>query len=320
MTLAHPATAEFQDAVVAGLSSHPKTLPCRFFYDRHGSILFEEICELPEYYVTRTEDQILRASTGAIVSQLPAEVELVELGSGSSRKTRRLIEALLSRQRGLRYVPVDISESMLRQTSTALQERYPRLSVAPLALEYGAALEQLPETRRGPMLLLFLGSNLGNFRPEDAERFLRSIRAVLEPEDHLLLGLDLRKDPAVLNAAYDDAAGVTAQFNLNLLRRMQRELDAELDLASFRHRAFYQAEAGRVEMHLVSQRHQQLRIAGRVFELEAGETIHTENSHKYTLPQIRELAAATGFRLQEYWQDEREYFSVNLLAPDREAA
>jgi dimethylhistidine N-methyltransferase len=317
MTLAQTATApDLLEAVIAGLSAQPKSLPCRFFYDRQGSILFEEICELPEYYVTRTEDEILRCSAAGLAARIPAEVELVELGSGSSRKTRRLIEALLSRQRALRYVPIDISEAMLRETSATLQQRYPRLSVSPLPLEYSEALRRLPETRRGPMLLLFLGSNLGNFQPVEALRFLRSIRSAMEPEDHLLLGLDLQKDPAVLNAAYDDAAGVTARFNLNILRRLQRELGAELDLTGFRHRAFYHQPAGRVEMHLVSQRDQEICVAGRVFPLAADETIHTENSHKYTLPQIRELAREAGFRLVECRRDERDYFSVNLLAPE----
>jgi len=304
---------DFAAAVHAGLEANPKTLPCRYFYDAEGSDLFEQICALPEYYVTRTEDAILRERAREIVAALPPGTELVELGSGSSTKTRRLIEALLAQQSDLRYVPVDISASMLRQTARELTAAYPRLSVSPLALEYDAALERLPRERRGPMLVLFLGSNLGNFEPDAAARFLRRIREACESEDRLLLGLDLQKDAAVLNRAYDDAQGVTARFNLNLLRRINRELDGDFHLPSFRHRAFYRHALGRVEMHLVSERRQRVRVAGRSFELEAGESLHTENSHKYDPKRIPELAAQAGFSVEREWQDESAYFSVNLL-------
>lgn len=313
--LADAASAELAAPVLAGLGSTPKTLPCRFFYDPEGSDLFEQICELPEYYVTRTEDEILRTRSREIVAALPAQVDLVELGSGSSRKTRRLIEALLDRQRTLRYLPIDISETMLRETARTLSGDYPRLAVDPLPLEYGAALQRLPGKRRGPMLVLFLGGNLGNFDPPAAVAFLRQIAAAMQPEDTLLLGLDLHKDPAVLNAAYDDAQGVTARFNLNLLRRLNRELGADFDLGAFRHRAFYNLEEGCVEMHLVSLREQQVTVAGESFRFRAGESIHTENSYKYTFAQIHSLAHAAGLSLRQRWTDDRTYFSVNLLAP-----
>lgn len=307
--------AELAAAVHAGLTATPKTLPCRFFYDPEGSDLFEQICELPEYYVTRTEDEILRSRAGEIVAALPGQVDLVELGSGSSRKTRRLIEALLERQRTLRYLPIDISESMLRETAHTLSRDYPRLAVDPLPLEYGAALERLPRKRRGPMLVLFLGGNLGNFDPSAAIGFLRQITAAMQPEDGLLLGLDLHKETTVLNAAYDDRQGVTARFNLNLLRRLNRELGTDFDLDAFRHRAFYNEEEGRVEMHLVSLRDQEVTVAGEPVTFRAGETIHTENSYKYTFAQIQALAHAAGFSLRRQWTDEQDYFSVNLLSP-----
>lgn len=308
-------SAELAAAVHQGLAATPKTLPCRFFYDQEGSALFEEICELPEYYVTRTEDEILRSRAAEIVAALPERVDLVELGSGSSRKTRRIIEALLARRPSLRYLPIDISATMLRETAHTLSRDYPRLEVEPLALEYGAALERLSGKRQGPMLVLFLGGNLGNFDPTAAIGFLRQIAAAMEPGDGLLLGLDLHKEASILNAAYDDSQGVTARFNLNLLRRLNRELDADFQLDAFRHRAFYNEGEGRVEMHLVSLHDQWVTIAGQSVLFRAGETIHTENSHKYTRAQIQSLAHASGFSLQRWWTDERAYFSVNLLTP-----
>jgi dimethylhistidine N-methyltransferase len=306
---------EFLEAVEAGLGSTPKTLPCRYFYDLEGSLLFEEICDLPEYYVTRTEDRILRERAGEIAGALEQTVDLVELGSGSSRKTRLLIHALLRKQEALRYVPVDISAEMLAQTAEALAREYPRLTVEPLVGEYAEAMARLRAERQGPMLVLFLGSNLGNFRPEEAVEFLRRIRAMMASDDRLLLGLDLRKDRAVLEAAYDDAAGVTARFNLNLLRRINRELGGAFDLDSFTHRAVFNEEEGRVEMHLVSTRAQGVRVAGRSYRFEAGETIHTENSYKYTLPQVRALAGEAGLALEQTWRDEDRLFSLNFLRP-----
>lgn len=316
--LTYPTTSvldtDFLAAVHAGLGSTPKTLPCRYFYDRTGSLLFEEICGLPEYYLTRTEDRILHEREGEIVACLPSPVEVIELGSGSSRKTRRLLEALLRRQPQLRYTPVDISASMLRETAVALQEAYPRLTVSPLAAEYGEALTRLRAPSGTPRLILFLGSNLGNFDPEESTRFLRGIRGLMQEGDCALIGLDLQKDRAVLEAAYDDAQGITAAFNRNLLRRINRELGGDFDYGSFRHRALYNADAGRVEMHLESTRPQEVTIQGRRYPFREGETIHTENSYKFTRPGIRSLAARAGLLLARTWTDEQEWFSVNLLA------
>ena len=307
--------AEFLAAVRSGLGARPKTLPCRYFYDLEGSLLFEEICELPEYYLTRAEDRILRERAGEIAAALPRVEELIELGSGSSRKTRRLLTAFLRRRPSLRSLPVDISREMLLQTAAALSREYPRLGITPVAGEYGDAMARLPGERKGPGLVLFLGSNLGNFDPDEAARFLRRIRGTMGGEDFALLGLDLQKDTAVLEAAYDDAAGVTARFNMNLLERINRELGGDFDLAAWEHRAVYDAARGRIEMHLVSRRSQLATVAGETYRFEAGETIHTESSYKYSLDGIRDLAAAAGLRLNRTWQDEDGLFSLNLLEP-----
>ena len=261
--------AEFLDAVLTGLNNRPKTLPCRFFYDETGSLLFEQICELPEYYLTRTEDCLLRERAEEIAAAAPV-AELVELGSGNSRKTRRLIEALLQRRPSLRYVPVDICGEMLHETAARLTREYPHMEIAPIAAEYFTAFRELRARHGGARLLLFLGSNLGNFDLEGAARFLRSLRTTLREGDHALVNLDLRKSPEVLEAAYDDAAGVTARFNLNLLERINRELAGEFNLETFQHRAVYNEPEGRVEMHLVSQYTQTVMVAGQPCELQQG--------------------------------------------------
>jgi L-histidine Nalpha-methyltransferase len=305
-------------AVRSGLARVPKTLPCRFFYDLEGSRLFDRICELPEYYLTRTEDQILRDHASEMVAMLPPGLEIAELGSGSASKTRRILEAALQRQPTLRYVPIDISAEMLAHTASDLSCRYAGLRVDPLAGEYSEALPRLRHSGDAPMLLLFLGSNLGNFTPEEAVPFLAGLRRVMRPGDRLLMGLDLRKDPRLLEAAYDDVAGVTAEFNLNLLRRINRELGADFDLASFTHRAVYNREEGRVEMYLVSERAQTVTVAGQSYPFAAGEALHTENSYKYTLPQICDLSARAGLDLARTWTDPQQWFSVNLFAPATE--
>jgi L-histidine Nalpha-methyltransferase len=302
-------------AVHAGLSAPRKTLPCRFFYDREGSELFEEICALPEYYLTRTEDRILREQAAAVAAAAGGCAEIVELGSGTAVKTRTLLSAFLRRRAELRYVPVDISGEMLERTAEALREEFPSLQVLPLAAEYGEALDRLGGGRERARLFLFLGSNLGNFETGEAVRFLRRVRAVLGAEDRLLMGLDLRKDPALLHAAYNDSRGVTARFNLNLLRRINRELGADFDLEAWEHHAPYDADRGRVEMHLVSRREQTVRIGRREYRFRNGETIHTENSCKYSPEGIRDLGRAADLRLDRSWQDGDRLFSVNLFSP-----
>lgn len=305
--------AQLLAAVREGLARSQKALPSRFFYDVEGSRLFEEICELPEYYLTRAEEQILADHADDIAAGFPPDLTVIELGSGSARKTRLLLDALLRAGRRIRYVPVDISEEMLDETVCALSRDYPGIDIEPITAEYGVALERLRSGGSVARLVLFLGSNLGNFTPQEATGFLRQMRGTMSPGDHALLGLDLRKDPSVLLAAYDDAQGVTARFNLNLLRRINRELNADFDTGAFTHRAVYNDNEGRIEMHLVSRVKQTVTVAGEVYRFEAGESIHTENSYKYSREQIEGLAASADMGLERSWLDREQQFSANLL-------
>lgn len=309
--------AAFIEDARAGLTSVPKTLPPRCFYDAKGSRLFEEICGLPEYYLTRAEFEILRAHADEAAEQFQEPAALVELGSGSSVKTRLLIEAFLRQHGALRYVPIDISSSALEESSAALRQEYPRLEIQPVTGEYAVGFQQLAAETDRPKLILFLGSNIGNMNPQEAQAFLRRMRGCMSSRDRALVGIDLRKSRAVLEAAYDDAAGVTAQFNMNLLERINRELGGNFNLDMFAHRAFYNAAEGRVEMHLVSLQAQRVQIeaAGIEVGFEAGETIHTENSYKFTLEQIDALAEASGFAVEARRFDSGRRFSLNRLAP-----
>jgi L-histidine N-alpha-methyltransferase len=306
----------FARAVRAGLSSSPKLLPCRYFYDARGSELFEKICQLPEYYLTRAEQEILQARASEIVAALPAVVDLVELGSGSAEKTRLLIAALLNRQASLRYIPIDISGAALEKSSRRLLADYPTLDIHAVAAEYREGLQELERPAERSRLLLWLGSNVGNYHREEAARFLQQVRLLLGPTDRLLLGVDLRKDRVVLERAYDDAAGVTAQFNLNLLHRINRELSGQFRLEDFRHRAIYREVPGRIEMHLISNKCQKVAIDRLHLQVEfaEGESIHTENSYKYSLAEIETLATQAGFELVAQWFDGQRLFSTNLLA------
>jgi L-histidine Nalpha-methyltransferase len=304
-----------------GLTARPKVLPCRFFYDEEGSRIFEEICALPEYYVTRAEDEILARHAAEIVAGMPRVSELVELGSGSAKKTRRLIAALLAGSNEgaprLRYVPIDISPSALSESARALSAEFPRLGIDPIECEYGEGLRALRRSRRGPRLVLWLGSNVGNFDRSEAARFLLEVRAALEPEDRLLIGIDRRKSKAILEPAYDDAAGVTARFNLNLLKRIDAELGGSFGLAAFRHVALYDEVEGRIEMHLESQRETVVRVEALdlAVHFARGERIHTENSYKYSDLEIEELARASSMRVEARWLDSRAYFASCLFAP-----
>jgi L-histidine N-alpha-methyltransferase len=309
--------AAFARDVRAGLTATPKYLSCCYFYDRDGSQLFEEICVLPEYYLTRAEREILQTSADELVSRLPAEVRIVEFGSGSSSKTRHLLSALLRRQRKLHYVPIDICSIILQETSLALLREFPDLQITALAMEYHDGLRHLKVMEKQPQLILWLGSNVGNFHRPEAATFLRDVRALMAAEDRLLMGVDLRKDRAILEPAYDDAAGVTAEFNLNILARINRELKGDFDLDTFRHRAIYNEEAGRIEMYLVSTRRQSVAVRALELTVEFGEAeaIHTENSYKYSLAEIDALGSAAGFRISEQWFDSQRRFCLSLLAP-----
>ena len=308
----------FADDVRAGLSARPKTLPPKYFYDELGSALFEAICLLPEYYLTRAEAEILKDRAQEIVDGVTPS-HLVELGSGSAIKTRYLIQAGLRGRAGLSYSAIDISETVLESTADALRAQYPALTVHSHQGEYYEGLRKLASSAQpgahGRTLALFLGSNIGNFDPPEALRFLRAIRAVLAPEDALLLGTDLKKDQAELLAAYDDPIGLTGAFNLNILARINRELGGRFDPRSFEHRAVYDEPAGRVEMHLVSRLEQRVPIEAIALSVNfaAGETIHTESSYKFSPADVARMASETGFRLEHSWTDSGTRFACNLL-------
>jgi L-histidine N-alpha-methyltransferase len=302
----------FAQAVRRGLSGRPKTLPCQFFYDAIGSQIFEKICALPEYYPTRTEDAILRESAGAMVAGFERAPAMVELGSGSSTKTRRLIGAGLARYGELHYLPIDISPTILEESAEFLVREFPRLRVTGYAADYRVALDRMAGRLRRPKLLVFLGSSVGNYEPDNAVDLLRHVAGAMGPCDRFLLGTDLDKDRATLEAAYDDAKGVTAMFNRNLLVRINRELGGDFAPERFAHEARYRPEWRRVEMHLVSRGKQTVRIpgAGLTVRFADGESIHTENSHKYTAEDLANLAARAGFVEESAWTDRQGRFRV----------
>jgi len=306
-----PGEENFRDAVLAGLGRAQKTLPCKFFYDARGSALFEQICEVPEYYLTRTEIAILEEYSDAIAKHLGAHCRLVELGSGSSRKVRILLEAL---EAPAAYVPVDISRDYLRSAAAGLSADFPELPVVAVCADYTRAfpLPPLPGSA-GKRVGFFPGSTIGNFEPEAVVRFLAHCAELLGPEGEMLIGADLKKDPAILNAAYNDRAGINAAFNLNLLERVNRELDGDIDIDQFEHLAFYNPDEGRMELYLKSLADQNASIAGTRFRFTEGELIHTENSYKYAIPEFRALAARAGFAAVHSWTDRNALFSVHYF-------
>ena len=298
----------------SGLASQPRRLPCKLFYDAEGSRLFERITRLPEYYPTRTETSILSRHGAEMAQELGRDAVLVEFGSGASRKTRLLLDAL---EQPRVYVPIDISREMLLSSAHALGLRYPELDVRPLVGDYMQELD-LPlssEERALPVTSFFPGSTIGNFERDEAVLFLRRVRRASRAGARLLIGVDLPKDPRVLEAAYDDAEGVTARFNLNALRVLNRDYGAHFRLEDFQHRAVWNESALRVEMHLVSQRDHAVRIGARSFAFRAGEPIVTEHCYKYGIEAFAELAESAGFTVARVWQDERRAFSVQLLVP-----
>ncbi len=309
-------SAEFAHDVQAGLMTSPKRLPCRYFYDCAGSILFEQICSLPEYYLARAEREILSERAEEIAVQFQNGTTLVELGSGSAEKTRTLIEAFLSCHDKLRYIPVDISRRMLYQSSTTLLESHRGLQITAFAGEYHRGLRLVEREVRGPKCILWLGSSIGNLERAGAGRFLRYVGELMGGKDRLLVGIDLRKDPAILRRAYDDSRGVTAKFNRNILVRMNRQLGACFNQAKFRHRAFYNDAAGRVEMHLVSTESQDVWIdrLGLSVSFAADESIHTENCYKYSLKEIEHLADDANLTIERQWFDSNKRFSVTLFS------
>jgi L-histidine Nalpha-methyltransferase len=306
-----PGEESFRDAVLAGLGRNPKELPCKFFYDEKGSALFEEICEVPEYYLTRTEIAILDEYAGDIAAHIGPHARLVELGSGASRKVRILLAAL---DRPAAYVPVDISREWLREAAAQLAGDFPKLPVIAVCTDYTRQFELPPMPGpAGKRVGFFPGSTIGNFEPDAVVRFLRHCAELLGPGGEMLIGADLKKEPAILEAAYNDRAGVNAAFNLNLLERINRELGGDLDLDRFEHLAFYNAEKGRMELYVRSLADQSARIAGRHFHFTEGERIHTENSYKYAIDEFRGLARRAGFAPVHTWTDQNELFSVHYF-------
>jgi L-histidine Nalpha-methyltransferase len=303
-----PKGDSFAADVIAGLRAEPKSVPPKYFYDLAGSALFERITQLPEYYPTRCEIGILQDNAPAIASMFPPGCALIEFGSGSSRKARILLSAAATVEA---YVPVDISGDFLQQDLAQLKRDLPHLTVHPLVEDFTRPFAIPPDLAALPRVGFFPGSTIGNFEPYEAARFLRHIGAVLEPGSLLVVGIDLVKDEATLNRAYNDAEGVTAKFNLNLLARINRELDADFDLAAFQHRAFFNRAFSRIEMHLLSTKRQQVHINGVAIDFRAGETIHTENSYKYTIESFRALARGSGWSPIEVFTD--GMFSVHAL-------
>jgi dimethylhistidine N-methyltransferase len=308
---AEPRLANFQADVLAGLARKPKRLSCKYFYDRRGSQLFDDICRLPEYYLTRCELAIMDRYAGQMADEIGPRAMLVELGSGSSVKVRLLLDQL---EHAAAYAPVDISWEHLHATAGRLGRDYPGLEILPTAADFTERL-WLPASRVTPRrrIVYFPGSTIGNFRMGAARRILRRIALLCGHDGALLLGVDLEKDPATIEAAYNDAAGVTAEFNLNLLRRINRELDADFDLGAFEHRAFYDRRYKRVDIRLESRRRQRVRVGAASYRFARGEAIRTEYSHKYTIDGLAALADEAGFTLRRYWTDDRQYFAVAYL-------
>jgi dimethylhistidine N-methyltransferase len=306
-----PSTLAFLADVTAGLRESPKSIPCKYFYDQIGSQLFDRICELDEYYLTRTELEIMTNYAGDMAHHVGTDAMLIEFGSGSSIKTRLLLDHLRD---PVAYVPVDISKEHLAQTADRLSADYPTLQVLPVCADFTEPI-QLPIARREPRrkTVYFPGSTIGNFESDEALALLGHFADVCGPGGGLLIGIDLQKDTETLEAAYNDGEGVTADFNLNLLRRINNELGADFDLDAFDHQAEYSVERGRIEIGLVSKCRQTVTVDDECFQFEEGEEIRTEYSHKYTIDAFGRFALEAGFRLQHFWTDDMRRFAILYL-------
>jgi dimethylhistidine N-methyltransferase len=302
----------FATDAVEGLTATPKRIPAKYFYDVAGSQLFQQITELPEYYPTRTELQILTTRRHELGALLPSGAALVEFGSGSTEKARIVLQAAAFAA----YVPVDISGEFLAEEVIRLKRDLPQLLILPVAGDFVEPFALPPEARSRLRVGFFPGSTIGNFEPFQACAFLRHIAGVLGSGATLIVGVDLVKDPETLFKAYNDAQGITARFNRNVLVRMNRELGANFDPCAFEHHAFYNRELSRIEMHLASRKRQKVRVAGRTIELRAGETIHTENSYKYTIDTFAALAQGAGWTSRAVFTDPLDYFSIHVLVPE----
>ncbi|MEO0442260.1 MAG: L-histidine N(alpha)-methyltransferase [Pseudomonadota bacterium] len=309
---------DFLDDVIGGLSKSQKTLPCKYFYDEKGSQLFEQICETPEYYVTRTERQLYRHYAAEMAEYIGDKALIIEPGAGSVKKIALLLAAL---DNPAGFIPMDISPEMLQHSSEALSQQFPQLDINPVVADFldqaavGSLLATLPAA---PMVnkrvIFFPGSTIGNFSPDDAQAFLNSFASQLKPGDGLLIGVDLIKDIDILENAYNDAEGVTANFNLNLLQRINSELKANFLLENFDHKALFNQEKHRIEMHLISEVKQKVELADQVIHFDQHETIHTENSYKYSINTFSVLADKAGFKHENSWQDPKGLFGVHYFS------
>ena len=306
----HPAVADLRAEALAGLTATPKTLDCKLFYDERGALLFEQICELPEYYLTRVETALLQASMDEIVDVLGPRVQLIEPGSGAGTKTRLLLSAL---EDPVSYVPIDISKEHLRGVADAIREDYPGLEVQAVCADFGQEITA-PEPSRPPArrIVFFPGSTIGNFDAADARDFLGRMAALAGPGGGILIGYDRAKDPSILKAAYDDSQGVTAEFNKNALVRLNAEADADFELDAFQHVARWNEELQRIEMHLVSTKDQTVTLGDTTLTFAEGETIHTESCHKYGPDGVAPLAPGT--ELVRTWTDDQDRFGIQFLA------
>jgi len=310
----HPEVTDFHTEIIRGLGATPRFIPPKFFYDERGSQLFAGICKSEEYYPTRTELTIIRENIDDIAQHLGSGCLLVEPGSGESAKVRELLDVL----QPFAYLPMDISSDFLQQEAQKLAAEFPWLDVHAVCTDFTTSMTLPYTTDDMQHVAFFPGSTIGNFEPEEAEIFLRDIACMVGDDGGLLIGVDLVKSNKILNAAYNDAAGITAAFNLNLLRRINRELGANFNLDQFAHKAFFNQEKSRIEMHLVSQVAQHVSIADCCFEFAAGETIHTENSHKYTIEDFQAMALRAGFKPVKVWTDSDNLFSLQFFCVNDE--
>ncbi len=308
----HQEADGFKQDVLTGLASLPKSIPPKYFYDERGSQLFAEICRQPEYYLTNSEVKILQENAEEMADRIGPGALFIEYGSGASEKIRILLNAL---QDMVAYVPVDISKEYLQQATQKLAVDYPQFKILPVYADYTHefALPPIAAAIDATKVVFLPGSTVGNLEPMDARALLESIRTVVQPHGFLLIGVDVTKEKHILDCAYNDAAGVTAEFNKNLLSRINRELDGSFDLDTFLHRAFFNQDLNRIEMHLVSEKDQFVSVANQRFRFHKGESIHTENSYKYPLEEFRQLAAQAGMKRVAYWLDSQGWFSVQLF-------
>ncbi|HFB64897.1 MAG TPA: L-histidine N(alpha)-methyltransferase [Aeromonadales bacterium] len=305
----HPQFDSMLSEVWQGLSETPKKIHPKFFYDARGSQLFDQICQLDEYYPTRTEVAILEKYKQEIAELAGEYAALIEMGSGSSHKIRILLDAM----QPAAYLPLDISRDHLISSSQRLAEEYPWLDVHAACIDYSTAWKLPYRAEKGQKVAFFPGSSIGNFDPEDAHNLLKEIAQLVGPKGNLIIGVDRVKDKNILEAAYNDHSGITAQFNLNLLQRINEELDANFDLNNFSHKAFFNTELNRIEMHLTSNIPQYIKVAGKTFFFEQDETLHTESSYKYSIENFTQLALNAGFKCKQIWSDEKDWFSVYFL-------